>query len=302
MFGQYTLHQKLGDGGYSTVFKCTDSLGIRYACKVLPKDKNKRVRVQQEIHLMKLLKDSPKIVRFVEAGEDDNAFYIVQELCRGGAVKDYISVHGDSYGENAVASIVRGTLRGLVHMHTLGIIHRDIKSGNIMLGDLSDDADVKLGDLGTAVLSDLDIVEVNDLVGTAFFMAPENLIHRYHVKSDIWSVGVLAYQLLSGTMPFNDKQNPYTPSLNEIWKAILLNEPNTVGRRWDTVGDDAKDFLKLCLCKEYQGRPTAVEGLQHPWLTKTDCMDRFTGTPLTCKPFMFEDIPIMNAQTLQVDI
>lgn len=86
MLGQYTLHEKIGEGGYSSVRKCTDGIGIRYACKILPKDKNKRFRVQQEVYVMKALKKSSKIVRFIEAAEDENAYYIVQEWCRGGSV------------------------------------------------------------------------------------------------------------------------------------------------------------------------------------------------------------------------
>lgn len=299
MFGQYTIHNKLGDGGYSAVYKCTDALGIRYACKVLPKDKNKRARVQQEISIMKMLQHSPKIVRFVEAGEDDESFYIVQELCRGGAVKDYISGH-DNYGENAVASIIRGTLRGLVHMHSLGIIHRDIKAGNILLGDQSEDADVKIGDMGTAVFSDLEMIEVEDLVGTAWFMAPETLEHKYHSKSDVWSVGVLTYQLLSGKMPFNDRDNPFSPSLAKIWKGILQDEPKLSGSKWESVSADAKDFIQMCLKKNWQERPSAMECLQHPWLTKTDCNDRFKGKVLTCKPFQYEDRSCMQAKTLHI--
>lgn len=289
----------MGEGGYSSVYKCTDGIGIRYACKILPKDKNKRLRVQQEVKIMKMLKHSPKLVRFVDAGEDEQSYYIVQELCRGGAVKDYMSAH-ENYGENTVASIVRGTLRGLHHMHELGIIHRDIKTGNIFLGDTSDDADVKIGDLGTAIISDLNIVEVDELVGTAFYMAPENLSHKYHVTSDIWSVGVMTYQLLSGKMPFNDHVNPLSPSLSKIWHGILFENPTMAGNRWATITDDAKDFVKMCLTKDFHQRPTAKECLSHPWLTKTDCNDRFKGKPLHCKPFKYDEIPLMNAQTLDI--
>ena len=300
MLGQYTLHNRLGEGGYSSVFKCTDTIGVRYACKVLPKDKNKRIRVQHEIHMMKMLEKSPKIVQFVDAGEDEQSFYIVQELCRGGAVKEYVSAYSN-YGENTVASIVRGTLRGLVHMHDLGMIHRDIKSGNIFLGDTSEDADVKIGDLGAAIVTELKETEVESLVGTPWFMAPENLRHKYHAASDIWSLGVVTYQLLSGKMPFNDQDNPFSPSLPKIWKSIFYDEPKLHGIKWNSVSEDAKDFVKLCLTKDFNGRPSAKECLAHPWLTKTDCNDRFKGVLLNCKPFQYENMSMMNAQTIAFD-
>jgi calcium-dependent protein kinase len=297
MFGQYTLHNKLGDGGYSSVYKCTDAMGVRYACKILPKHKNKRVRVQEEIRIMKMLRESPKIVRFHEAGEDEGSFYIVHELCRGGAVKDYMATH-ENYGENTVASIVRGTLRGLHHMHSHGVIHRDVKAANILLGDQSEDADVKLGDFGTAVPFELDFVEVEDLVGTPWFMAPENLRQQYHPSSDVWSVGVMTYQLLSGKMPFNDRGNPFNPSMAKIWRSILEDTPAMSSARWDNVSEDAKDFMRTCLTKDYRARPSAKEALAHPWLTQTDCNDRFKGVPLQCKPFQFEDASMMNAKTI----
>jgi calcium-dependent protein kinase len=296
MLGQYTLHNKLGQGGYSSVYKCTDSIGIRYACKVMPKDANKRYRVQREIEVMKALQALPKVVRFVEAGEDTHSFYIVQELCRGGQVKDYVASHllRCTYAENTVASVVRGVLRGLVHMHERGIVHCDIKAGNILLGDTSEDADVKIADFGTAIFTNGGLTEVEELVGTPWFMAPENLRHDYHTSSDVWSLGVMTFQLLTGRMPFNDTANPHNPSINRIWRSILLEEP-----RWGSTCDvspEARDFVRLCLAKQFGDRPTARDALGHKWLTSTDCNDRFKGQPLNCKPFQYE----MDAQTIRL--
>lgn len=293
MLGQYTLHNKLGQGGYSTVYKCTDSIGIRYACKVMPKESNKRHRVQREIEVMKALQALPKVVRFVEAGEDAQSFYIVQELCRGGQVKDYVASHG-TYAENTVASVVRGVLRGLVYMHERGIVHRDIKAGNILLGDTSEDADVKIADFGTAIFTDGGLTEVEELVGTPWFMAPENLRHDYHTSSDLWSLGVMTFQLLTGRMPFNDTSSPHNPRINRVWRSILQDEP-----RWGSssnVSPEARDFVRLCLAKEYGDRPTARDALTHNWLTSTDCNDRFKGQPLNCEPFQYE----MDAHTIRL--
>lgn len=295
MIGKYTLHKKLGEGGYSSVYKCTDHIGIRYACKVLPKDKNKRTRVSHEVAIMKLLARSPKIVRFEDACEDSDAFYIIQEWCRGGSVQEYVK-NFPNYGENTVASIVRGTLRGLYHMHDKGTIHADIKASNIFLGDLSEDADVKIGDLGTAIATNslTECVTVDNLVGTPWFMAPENLSSKYHTTSDIWSIGVMTYQLLCGKLPFNDDKYPLSPRLNVIWKEILLGNPSFKENQWNSVSESARDFVATCLNKEYTKRPSALECLEHPWLTRTDCSDRFKGQPLLCEPFVYDE----NAMTI----
>ncbi len=297
MFGQYTLHKLLAEGGYSKVYKCTDEIGIRYVCKQMPKISNKRERVIKEISVMQTLNTSPKIVHYVDAGEDDKNYYIVQEWCRGGSVQEYIKQY-PSYGENTVASIMRGTLRGLHHMHHKGITHCDIKAGNILFGDVSEDADVKIGDLGCAIFTNDNEVTVDNLVGTPWFMAPENLQHVYHTKSDIWSVGVMAYHLLCGKLPFNDFKNPSKPSLPSIWFSILHKEPSLTSSRWADITDDAKDFVTICLQKDYSKRSCAKQLLQHPWLTKSDISDRFKGTPLKCQPFKYQNEAEMKAMTL----
>jgi calcium-dependent protein kinase len=299
MLSQYILHDIIGKGGYSIIYKCTDHIGIRYACKMLPKHKNKRERVSQEIRIMKTMKSSSKVVRFIDALEDDDNYYIIQEWCRGGSVEEYIKSYSQ-YGVNTVASIIRGVSRSLYHLHENNIIHRDIKSGNVLLGDKSDDADVKLGDLGISIMSKLELVEVDNLVATPWFMAPENLSSKYHKKSDIWSLGVLTYQLLSGKLPFNDKKNITNPSIALIWRSILNDEPNFSSKRWETIDTDAIDFIKLCLNKDYEKRPTPVECLNHPFLTKTDCNDRFKGQQLNYKPFEYTENIDMNAVTLDM--
>jgi serine/threonine protein kinase len=107
--------------------------------------------------------------------------------------------------------------------------------------------------------------------------------------------------LLSGKMPFNDHQSPFSPSLSKIWKEILSNEPKMTSSRWNSVSDDAKDFIQKCLTKDYQHRPSAMELLNHPWLTQTDCNDRFKGKPLQCQPFKYEDMTMMKAKTIQME-
>jgi calcium-dependent protein kinase len=282
------------------VYKCTDMLGVRYACKVLSKSKNTRKRVHNEVTLMKMLGNSPKVVRFHDVGENESNYYIIQEWCRGGTVKEYITDY-ENYGENTVSSIIRGVLRGLVHMNEARILHRDIKGSNIMLGDKSIDADVKIGDFGAAIQMDDELVDADSLVGTPWFMPPEALSNKYHVTSDVWSVGVLTYQLLSGSMPFNDFDNQFNPRITFIWRSILTGTPKLSGRRWEMVSQDAKDFIEYCLVRDYRDRPNARQCLDHAWLRKTDCNDRFRGVPLDSEPFKYEDTSLMLAKTIHIE-
>jgi calcium-dependent protein kinase len=183
-------------------------------------------------------------------------------------------------------------------MHEKGIIHCDIKAGNILFGDMSEDADVKIGDMGCAVITQDDNAMVENLVGTPWFMAPENLRHVYYTSSDIWSIGVMAHHLLCGKLPFNDRENPCNPSLSKIWYSILHDEVSLTSSRWENISDDAKDFVKICLQKNHKQRLLAKGLLQHPWLTQTDCSDRFKGQPLECQPFKYQNEAEMKAMTL----
>lgn len=299
---KYMLHEKLGEGGYSSVYKCTDSIGIRYACKVIPKQSNTRLKVQNEVNSLTLLNNSTKIPRLIDAIEDDTSFYLVQELCKGGALKHYVSKH-DLYGENTVASITRGVLRGLCHIHEKGIIHRDIKGGNILFADKGDDAEVKIVDFGASLhLTDSinEEVHTKDIIGTPWFMSPEALNKTYTVRSDIWSLGVLVYHLLSGMLPFNDNNNILNPNLHVLWRCILLDDLKFKGKEWMDVSSDAQDFVRACLQKSYKDRIPAIECLKHPWIQKADCDDRFSGVRLSCMPFKFEDSSCMKARSITI--
>lgn len=293
---KYSLLEQVGSGGYGSVHKCVDNVGARYACKVIQKSKSKRFRVQKEIeHLKFASMITTKVPKFVEACEDVDSFYIIQEMCRGGLVKDYVESHG-LFSENTVSSILRGVLRTLHHLHSQGIIHGDIKPGNILLADKSEDAEVKVADFGTSQLvgNDADVVELDAIVGTPWFMAPEMLNNTMCTRSDVWSVGVLTYQMLSGKMPFNDLQNPLQPNMAAVWYSILYDDPaSKVGKLKGLVSDDALSFMHFCLEKDMSKRPSARECLSHPWLTRTDCVDRFKGTPLVVTPFIYAD----NAKT-----
>lgn len=284
---KYTLLENIGQGGYATVHRAMDNVGVRYACKVLPKTKNKQRRVQKEIEIMKHLSAyTMRIPRYLDACEDDTSYYIIQELCKGGVIKDYVD--DKMMAENTVASIIRGVLRSLHHIHSNNVIHGDVKSNNILLADKSDEAEVKIGDFGTAMWCDLDYVSSADLIGTPWFMAPETLEHRYYYQSDVWSVGVLVVQLLTGKMPFNDKHNPLNPNLHAIWYSILHeNIPSKI----DNLGlaTELKEFVLMCLERDPEKRVSALQALEHPWLTRTDCQDRFIGTPLLVEPFLYHE-------------
>lgn len=280
MISKYILHNKIGKGGYSTVYKCTDKVGLSYACKKIIKSKVEKHRVVNEIEIMKSLCYCPTTIKFIEAGEDENNYYIIQELCKKGSLADYIVNHKVKE-EKEVIKIVRGILCALYHLHENKIVHCDIKSGNIFVFDDCNDIKFKLGDFGNSLKIGKQIEEGKYLLsGTPHLMAPEALNHIYDTKSDIWSLGVMTYELISGTFPFNDPNNRYNPSLTLVWKSIFKDNPTFKETAWENVTDVCQDFIKQCLMKDFNNRPSTLECLSHPWLSN-NCLEIVNTTQIS---------------------
>lgn len=134
---------------------------------------------------------------------------------------------------------------GLNYMHLQSITHRDMKPENILLVKEDDDCfDIKIADLGFAQKFEKD--KGLDLVlGTPLYMAPELVKHdRYSEKVDVWSLGVIVYQLLCGRTPFDGK------NLNRINQNICNKEVTFNNRHWQNISDNAKNFIGMCLQKD----------------------------------------------------
>lgn len=298
---QYIIDRSapIASGGTSKLYKCQDAIGIRGVCKVMPKIDGMRRKFENEAACLRSLSFSPKIVQLYDAVEAESEYVLVMEWCRGGAVRNYIG-GGGIYSANTVASIMRGVLRALVHIHSVGIVHMDVKPFNVLFTDTSDNAEVKLADFGSAVRSDGNH-DTGTVAGTPWYMSPESLRSEITSKTDVWSAGVMTYQLLTGRMPFDDIGEG-TPRVSHIWRKIILEEPTWTGPRWESISTEARDFVRLCLAKDASARPTAMECLAHPWLEKTGCDDRFTGTPLVmpndCKAY--DESSFMFARTWEL--
>ena len=175
-----------------------------------------------------------------------------------------------------VASFMRAVLRTLAQCHSHRILHRDVKPGNFMLLSEAPDAPLKAIDFGLAAFFDPAKLPRTDLglEGTPWFMAPEVLSSRVGPEADVWSAGVMAYQLLCGRLPFDDASSPEAPALSVIWKGILTQQPSFRGTTWGTISDQAKDFVTLLLKKDPKQRPSAREALAHPWVLVGDASAR----------------------------
>jgi len=149
--------------------------------------------------------DHPNIVKYYETYEDIRFLYLVMQYCPHGELFDsfdHFEKAGVKYTEQQTAKLIRKTLSALQHCHSENIIHRDIKPENILF-DVNNN--LVIVDFGLAKQTK---AVMNVVAGTPYFMAPEVIDGNYQEKCDIWSLGVVLYMLVSGTLPFNGTSKP----------------------------------------------------------------------------------------------
>ncbi|KAK8471584.1 hypothetical protein PHAVU_003G261700 [Phaseolus vulgaris] len=262
---RYTLGKLLGHGQFGYTYVGIDKAnGDRVAVKRL--EKSKMVQpiavedVKREVKILKALTGHENVVQFYDAFEDDSYVYIVMELCEGGELLDRILAKKESrYTEKDAAVVVRQMLKVAAECHLHGLVHRDMKPENFLLKSTKEDSPLKATDFG---LSDFikPGKKFHDIVGSAYYVAPEVLKRKSGPQSDVWSIGVITYILLSGRRPFWDKTE------DGIFKEVLRKKPDFHRKPWTTISNAAIDFVKKLLVKDPRARLTAAQALSHPWV------------------------------------
>ncbi|KAK4784572.1 hypothetical protein SAY86_018940 [Trapa natans] len=259
----YTIGKELGRGQFGVTHLCTHkTTGEQFACKTIAKRKlvNKEdiEDVKREVQIMYHLTGQPNIVELKGAYEDKQSVHLVMELCAGGELFDRIIAKGH-YTERAAASLLR-TIVQIVHtFHSMGVIHRDLKPENFLLLSKDEDSPLKATDFGLSVFFKPGDV-FSDILGSAYYIAPEVLKRRYGPEADIWSIGVMLYILLSGVPPF------WAENENGIFNAILAGHIDFTSDPWPKISSGAKDLVKKMLNTDPSQRLTAFQVLNHPWI------------------------------------
>ncbi|WOL05663.1 CDPK-related kinase 3-like isoform X1 [Canna indica] len=216
--------------------------------------------VRREVKILKSLSGHANLVKFYEAYEDDLNVYIVMELCRGGELLDRILSRGGKYTEKDAKVIVTQILSVIAFCHLQGIVHRDLKPENFLFTAREENAPMKIIDFGLSDFIRPD-ERLNDIVGSAYYVAPEVLHRSYSTEADMWSIGVITYILLCGSRPF------WARTESGIFRAVLRADPNFDDSPWTEVSPEAKDFVRRLLNKDYRKRMSAAKALSaHPWL------------------------------------
>ena len=258
--GNYKILEKLGEGGQGTVYKAIDSkLGRTLVIKVLPaeltsKEANLK-RFEREARLASAL-DHPNICTIFDLNEINGVHFIAMQYIEGRNVRQL--VNGRPLSLESALSIALQTADALGAAHSRGIIHRDIKAGNVMV---TPSGQVKVLDFGLAKLLDDDaartsgihhteITEVGVPYGTATYAAPEQARgDRVDSRADIFSTGVLLYEMLTGTWPFQGQTSI------EVRHAVLNDEPKLISQmRPGRVPSKLQAIIDKALAKDPRNR------------------------------------------------
>ncbi|KAG2601432.1 calcium-dependent protein kinase 2 [Panicum virgatum] len=259
----YTVGKELGRGQFGVTSLCTHkATGERFACKTIAKRKLSTKEdvedVRREVQIMYHLAGQPNIVELKGAYEDKQSVHLVMELCAGGELFDRIIAKG-KYTERAAAALLR-TIVEIVHTcHSLGVIHRDLKPENFLLLSKDENAPLKATDFGLSVFFKQGEV-FKDIVGSAYYIAPEVLKRNYGPEADIWSIGVILYILLCGVPPF------WAESEHGIFNSILRGQVDFSSDPWPRISPGAKDLVKKMLTSDPKKRISAYDVLNHPWI------------------------------------
>ncbi|TYH85435.1 hypothetical protein ES332_D02G266200v1 [Gossypium tomentosum] len=261
------IGEEVGRGhfGYtcSAKFKKGEFKGQQVAVKVIPKSKMTTAiaveDVRREVKILRALTGHSNLVKFYDAFEDHDNVYIVMELCEGGELLDRILARGGKYSEDDAKAVMVQILNVVAFCHLQGVVHRDLKPENFLYISKEENSLLKAIDFGLSDFVRPD-ERLNDIVGSAYYVAPEVLHRSYGTEADVWSIGVIAYILLCGSRPF------WARTESGIFRAVLKADPNFNEPPWPSLSPEAKDFVKRLLIKDPRKRMTAAQALCHPWI------------------------------------
>ncbi|XP_053308708.1 serine/threonine-protein kinase 17A-like [Spea bombifrons] len=265
--GNYsTVGRELGRGKFAVVKKCVElETGKEYAAKFLRKRRKGqdcRGEVVNEIAILEMARFSPYVVDLHEVYETNNEIVLVMEYAAGGEIfNQCVADQDEAFTEKDVIRLIRQILHGILYLHRNNVVHLDLKPQNILLTSSNPLGDIRIVDFGLSRQVD-SIKEVREILGTPEYVAPEVLNYEpISTATDMWSIGVLTYVMLTGESPF----------LGETKQETFLNISQVnveySQEEFEGISDLAIDFIKSLLVKNPSNRTRADQCLTHPWLS-----------------------------------
>lgn len=274
----YNVGKVLGHGASGEVYLVTHKLnGQKFACKVVKKNANMNdaQSMSTEIEIMKRIRHR-HIVSMYELYETPKCLWIVLELVDGGDLYHFLASATD-YTEIVAARHMKQVLQGIHYLHSLGVVHRDLKLDNLLLTSGSM-GDIKIADFGLSALVRIDedgydpeesnkrkrYKQLKDMWGTKEYFAPEVIEQAYGPQADVWALGCVLYELLCGEQAFPVKEHD---TETKFYGRIAKGEIDLSKPVFKKISEDAKMLLKGMLKVDPTQRLSASECLLHPWIT-----------------------------------
>jgi len=267
----FTLLYPVGNGGFGTVYKAIHNSSKQiFAIKIIDftkgcnNDKNNisfnYKSIIQETSIMRLINESNYIIKYYGSyySHQSNTIWLILEYCSSGSAVDLMLSMERTLSEVEVSTIMKMVLKGLIHMHKLNLIHRDIKGANIML---SEEGYAKLGDFGIGIQMTDDEYRTSKK-GSPHWMSPQVVLKKdYDMKTDIWSLGITCLELVEGQPPYSNL------SPQEVLEKIAEKPPKAE----DIINEmehtsNFINFVNLCLEIDPKKRPSADVLIKHPFI------------------------------------
>ena len=259
----YEKQEIIGKGKFGIVYlgihkKTGKKVAIKIINKFLLKKEEDKELIKNEIDIMKLC-NHPNIIKLLDHFENSEYIYIIMEYLSGGTLTQYIKKRYFNFSENQASNIIYQIGNGIKYLHNYCIIHRDLKTDNIMLTEDNENATIKIIDFGLSkiISSNESLI---DGYGTLTFTAPEVLTREpYNKEIDIWSLGIILFYMLTGHFPFE--------GINEeiIAKKIVYQSLEFNSEEWETRSHKVKNLIEKCLEKKPSNRININEFLKHSW-------------------------------------
>jgi len=273
--GQYQLDDELGRGSFGTVFTAVDQdTGARVAIKKIPKIRRNQqpsrtaAKLRREADLLQRLQGySDRVVCYMGKYEDEFHVYIVTEVLEGGTLEEYAEVAGGSLDESTCKWLAADILRFFDSCHTCGVVYADAKPANFMIDGSDGSRKIKAIDLGCSQALDYEGERLEIRSGTPLYFAPEVFQRSYGTEADLWSLGIMLYQFVTGRNPWFSSLKGVVPA--DVEKKVLEEEIVYLPEEWSAVSPELQDLVRRLLTKSPTERITAAEALRHALFTSS---------------------------------